>query len=65
MSKKTKQKPKTTAKLSKTNQSKRRSNNVIMVSSVKSTVILLPFLTFAQLESGTRKTKFWSMTVYN
>jgi len=61
MSKKTKQKPKTTAKLSKTNQSKRRSNNVIMVSSVKSTVILLPFLTFAQLESGTRKTKFWSM----
>ena len=58
MSKKNKQKPKTTAKLSKTNQSKRRSNNVIMVSSVKSTVILLPFLTFAQLESGTRKTKF-------
>ena len=36
-----------------------------MVSSVKFALILLPFLTIAQHESGTRKAISWSMTVYN
>ena len=36
-----------------------------MVSSVKSAVILLPFLTIALHESGTRKTISCSVTVYN
>ena len=36
-----------------------------MVSSVKSTLLLLPFLTVAQHESGTRKTISWSVTIYD
>jgi hypothetical protein len=38
---------------------------VLMVSSLKSSLILLPVLTVAQHESGTRKAKLWSVTVYN
>ena len=38
---------------------------VLMVSSVKSSLILLPVLTVAQHESGTRKAKLLSVTVYN
>jgi hypothetical protein len=38
---------------------------VLMVSSVKSSLILLPVLTVAQHESGTRKAKSLSVTVYN
>jgi hypothetical protein len=36
-----------------------------MVSSVKSALKLLPFLTIVQHESGTSKTISWSATVYN
>ena len=36
-----------------------------MVSSVASALILLPFLSLAQHESGTRKAIFWSVTVYS
>jgi hypothetical protein len=32
---------------------------------VTSALILLPFLSVAQQESGTRKAIFWSVTVYN
>ena len=39
--------------------------NVLMVSFVKSAHILLPFLTVAHHESGTRKTIFWSVIVYS
>jgi hypothetical protein len=34
-------------------------------SSVMSALILLPFLSVAQHESGTRKAIFWSVIVYN
>jgi hypothetical protein len=37
----------------------------LVVSSVKSALILLPFLTVALHESGTRRTRYWSVTVYN
>ena len=36
-----------------------------MVTSVTSVLILLPFLTIAQHESGTSKATYWSVTVYN
>jgi hypothetical protein len=36
-----------------------------MVTSVTSALILLPFLTVAQHESGTSKATYWSVTVYN
>ena len=36
-----------------------------MVSSVTSTLILLPFLTVSQHESSTRKTISWSVTIYS
>ena len=58
-------KPKTTAKLSKKSRNKLRSNNLFIVSSVKSALILLLLFIVAQHESGTRKTIFWSVTVYN
>ena len=47
-------KNKTTAKLSKKSRSMHRSNSCFMVSSVKSALILLPFLTVVQHASGTR-----------
>jgi hypothetical protein len=37
----------------------------LMVFSVKSELILLPFLTVAQHEWGTRKAISWSVTVYS
>jgi heme/copper-type cytochrome/quinol oxidase subunit 4 len=37
----------------------------LVVSSEKSALILLPFLTVALHESGTRKTRYWSVAVYN
>ena len=33
--------------------------------SVMSVLILLPFLSVAQQESGTRKAIFWSVTIYS
>ena len=58
-------KPKTTAKLSLT----RTETSVVLIvfclSSVKFALILFPFLTIVQLESGTRKAISWSVTVYN
>jgi hypothetical protein len=36
-----------------------------MVSSMMSALILLPFLTISQHESGSRKSISWSVTVYN
>jgi hypothetical protein len=35
------------------------------MTSVKSALILLQFLTVAKQESGTRKEKSWSVTIYN
>ena len=40
-------------------------SSFMMVSSVKSKLILLPFLIVAQHELGTRKAISWSETVYN
>jgi hypothetical protein len=47
-------KTKTTAKLFKKSRNMHRSNSCVMVSSVKSALMLLPFLTVVQHESGTR-----------
>jgi hypothetical protein len=55
-----KQMPETTAKLSNKNREKLHSNCFLMVSSVKSMLILLPFLTIAQCESGTRLEAQWA-----
>ena len=56
-------KTKTTAKLTRKNRNKFFS--FLIVSSVKASLILLPFRTVALHESGTRKTISWSVTVYN
>jgi hypothetical protein len=48
---------------------KRAETSVVLinfsVSSVKSALVLLPFIIAAQHESGTRKTIYWSVTVDN
>ena len=59
-------KPKTTAKQYKKSRKKCHSNLFFFnISSVKSTLILLPFLTITQRESGIRKAISWSVTLYN
>ena len=44
---------------------KKSFSSFMMVSSVKSRLILFPFLTIAQHELGTRKAISWSDTVYS
>jgi Na+/H+ antiporter NhaD/arsenite permease-like protein len=56
-------KNKTTAKLSKKNREKRYSNRLLMVSSLKSALMLLSFLIVAQHESCSRKTISWSVII--
>jgi hypothetical protein len=57
------QKNKTTAKLSKKNRDKRYSNRLLMVSSLKSALMLLSFLIVAQHESCSRQTISWSVII--
>ena len=55
--------PKQLSLFSKKSRNKRRSNHFLLASSVKYTLILLPFCIVAQHESGTTKDISWSVTV--